>query len=127
MNDLMKMDAIVKMGKTTGLYLDHLNEQLDQVEDDNADCPLNAHALVKTLEMITQLSLVQSLEINQLNEKVEKLTEIHQSHFDIQREIMNNKNIVKLNQLLKDVDREQSSVKRQEMIVKMIKLLVEIQ
>ena len=40
---------------------------------------------------------------------------------------MNNKNIVKLNQLLKEVDREQSSVKRQEMIVKMIKLLVEIQ
>ncbi len=40
---------------------------------------------------------------------------------------MNNKNIQKLNQLLKEVDREQSSVKRQEMIVKMIKLLVEIQ
>jgi len=40
---------------------------------------------------------------------------------------MNNKNIQKLNQLLKDVDREQSSVKYQEMIVKMIRLLVEIQ
>ena len=40
---------------------------------------------------------------------------------------MNNKNITKLNQLLKDAEREQSSVKRQEMIVKMIKLLVEIQ
>jgi hypothetical protein len=40
---------------------------------------------------------------------------------------MNNKNIQKLNQLLKEVDREQSSVKRQEMIVKMIRLLVEIQ
>ena len=40
---------------------------------------------------------------------------------------MNNKNITKLNQLLKDAEREQSSVKRQEMIVKMIRLLVEIQ
>jgi len=40
---------------------------------------------------------------------------------------MNNKNITKLNQLLKDAEREQSSVKRQEMILKMIRLLVEIQ
>jgi len=40
---------------------------------------------------------------------------------------MNNKNIVKLNQLLKEVDKEKSSVKRQEIIVKMIRLLVEIQ
>jgi hypothetical protein len=40
---------------------------------------------------------------------------------------MNNKNIQKLNQLLKEIDREQSSVKRQEMLVKMIRLLVEIQ
>jgi hypothetical protein len=40
---------------------------------------------------------------------------------------MNNKNIVKLNQLLKEFDREQSSTKRQEMLAKMIRLLVEIQ
>ena len=40
---------------------------------------------------------------------------------------MNNKNIQKLNQLLKEIDREQSSVKRQEMLVKMIRLLVGIQ
>ena len=83
MNDLMKMDAIVKMGKTTGLYLDHLNEQLDQVEDENADCPLNASALVRTLEVVTQTVLRQAIEINLINEKVNKLTEIHQSHFDI--------------------------------------------
>ena len=40
---------------------------------------------------------------------------------------MNNKNITKLNQLLKDAEREQSSVKRQDLILKMIRLLVEIQ
>ena len=40
---------------------------------------------------------------------------------------MNNKNELKLKQLLKEIDREQSSVKRQEMLVKMIRLLVEIQ
>jgi len=40
---------------------------------------------------------------------------------------MNNKNITKLNQLLKDAEREQSSVKRQEMILKMMRLLIEIQ
>ena len=40
---------------------------------------------------------------------------------------MNNKNIQKLNQLLKDAEREQSSVKRQEMILKMMRLLIEIQ
>jgi len=40
---------------------------------------------------------------------------------------MNNKNIQKLNQLMKDAEREQSSVKRQELILKMIRLLVEMQ
>ena len=63
--------------------LDALNEQLDQVEDENADCPLNASALVRTLEVVTQTVLRQAIEINLMNEKVNKLTEIHQSHFDI--------------------------------------------
>jgi hypothetical protein len=40
---------------------------------------------------------------------------------------MNNKNIQKLKQLLKDAEREQSSVKRQELILKMMRLLIEIQ
>jgi len=40
---------------------------------------------------------------------------------------VNNKNIIKLNQLLKDADKEQSSAKRQDLILKMIRLLIEIQ
>ena len=40
---------------------------------------------------------------------------------------MNNKNIQKLNQLMKDAEREQSSVNRQALILKMIRLLVEMQ
>ena len=40
---------------------------------------------------------------------------------------MNNKNIQKLNQLLKDAERETSSTKRQDLILKMIRLIVEIQ
>ena len=79
----MKMEEIIELGKTTGLYLDHLNEQLDAVDDENADCPLNASALVRTLEMVTQTVLRQAIEINLMNEKVNQLTEIHQSHFDI--------------------------------------------
>ena len=83
MNINMKMEEIIELGKTTGLYLDHLNEQLDAVDDENADCPLNASALVRTLEMVTQTVLRQAIEINLMNEKVNQLTEIHQSHFDI--------------------------------------------
>jgi len=40
---------------------------------------------------------------------------------------VNNKNIQKLNQLLKDADKEQSSAKRSDLILKMIRLLIEIQ
>ena len=79
----MTMEDIIELGKTTGLYLDHLNEQLDAVDDDNQDCPLNASALVRTLEVVTQTVLRQAIEINLMNEKVNKLTKIHQSHFDI--------------------------------------------
>ena len=79
----MTMEEIIELGKKTGLYLDHLNEQLDAVDDENADCPLNASALVRTLEMVTQTVLRQAIEINLMNEKVNQLTEIHQSHFDI--------------------------------------------
>ena len=40
---------------------------------------------------------------------------------------MNNKYITKINQLLKDAKRENSSTKRQEMILEMIELMMQIQ
>jgi|TARA_B100001063_G_scaffold131547_1_gene122964 hypothetical protein len=40
---------------------------------------------------------------------------------------MNNKNITKINQLLKDAKREQSSTKRQEMIIQILELMMQIQ
>ena len=40
---------------------------------------------------------------------------------------MNNKYITKINQLLKDAKRTQSSTKRQEMILEMIELMMKIQ
>ena len=83
MNISTRMEDIIELGKTTGLYLDHLNEQLDAVDGDNKDVSLNATALVKTLEVLTQTVLRQALEMNLMTEKVNKLTEIHQSHFDI--------------------------------------------
>ena len=83
MNKLLKMNSIAKMKLTTDAYLEHLNEQLDDVEDDTADCPLNATALVKVIELTTNMTMLQSLQINQLREQVDELTSIHQSHFDI--------------------------------------------
>ena len=41
--------------------------------------------------------------------------------------VMNNKNIIKINQLLKDAKREQSSTKRQEMIIQILELMMQIQ
>ena len=79
----MKMNSIAKMKLTTDAYIEHLNEQLDDVEDDTSDCPLNATALVKTLELTTNMTMLQSLEINQLREQVDELLEIHKSHFAI--------------------------------------------
>ena len=83
MNKLLKMQSIAKMKLTTDAYIEHLNEQLDDVEDDTSDCPLNATALVKVIELTTNMTMLQSLEINQLREQVDALTSIHQSHFDI--------------------------------------------
>ena len=83
MNNLMKMNSIAKMKLTTDAYLKHLNEQLDDVEDDTSDCPLNATALVKVIELTTNMTMLQSLEINQLREQVDELLEIHKSHFAI--------------------------------------------
>ena len=77
MTKLLKMQSIAKMKLTTDAYLEHLNEQLDAVEDENEDCPLNASALVKTLELTTNMTYVQSLEINQLREQVDNLLDIH--------------------------------------------------
>tara|TARA_B110000977_G_C10707373_1_gene349853 strand:+ start:130 stop:381 length:252 start_codon:yes stop_codon:yes gene_type:complete len=83
MNKLLKMQSIAKMKLTTDAYLEHLNEQLDDVEDDTSDCPLNATALVKVIELTTNMTMLQSLEINQLREQVDELLEIHKSHFAI--------------------------------------------
>ena len=83
MNKLLKMQSIAKMKLTTDAYIEHLNDQLDDVEDDTSDCPLNATALVKVIELTTNMTMLQSLEINQLREQVDALTSIHQSHFDI--------------------------------------------
>jgi hypothetical protein len=83
MNELLKMNSVAKMKMTTDTYLELLNEELNSVEDDTADCPLNATALVKVIELTTNMTMLQSLEINQLREQVDELTSIHQSHFDI--------------------------------------------
>jgi hypothetical protein len=83
MKDLLKMTAIVQMKMTTDAYLQILNEELKSVEDDTDDCPLNATALIKTLELSTNMTNLQSLEINRLRNQVDELLEIHKSHFDI--------------------------------------------
>ena len=77
MNKLLKMNSIAKMKLTTDAYIEHLNEQLDDVEDDTSDCPLNATALVKVIELTTNMTMLQSLEINQLREQVDNLLDIH--------------------------------------------------
>ena len=77
MTKLLKMQSIAKMKLTTDAYLEHLNEQLDAVEDDTDDCPLNATALVKVIELTTNMTMLQSLEINQLREQVDNLLDIH--------------------------------------------------
>jgi hypothetical protein len=83
MNKLLKMHSIAKMKLTTDTYLELLNEELNSVEDDTSDCPLNATALVKVIELTTNMTMLQSLEINQLREQVDELLEIHKSHFAI--------------------------------------------
>jgi len=83
MNDLLKMNSIVKMKMTTDVYLEMLNEELQSVDDDTADCPLNATALVKVIQLTTNMTNLQSLEIIKLRQQVDELTSIHQSHFDI--------------------------------------------
>ena len=49
-------------------------------------------------------------------------------HFqDMFNQELNEKNIAKINQLLKDAKREQSSTKRQEMIIQILELMMQIQ
>ena len=77
MNDLMKIETIAKLKLTTDTYLNHLNEQLDAVEDEDEDVQLNASALVKTIELTTNMCLVQSLEIINMQENINELLDIH--------------------------------------------------
>ena len=58
MNELLKMNSVAKMKMTTDTYLELLNEELNSVEDDTADCPLNATALVKVIELTTNMTML---------------------------------------------------------------------
>ena len=73
----MKIETIAKLKLTTDTYLNHLNEQLDAVEDEDEDVELNASALVKTIELTTNMCLVQSLEIINMQENINELLDIH--------------------------------------------------